>query len=678
METNNQPSKPSSSAVPKIVGVIVAILVCCSCVLVLGAEAVFYQVMRGNSNLIPTNIATLISPAQNSSTPRPTPEMNRNPVDTKTTETFETLQTTIVPENDPYDLACRLKKICNVSKTVQGKSYQVGDKEKFWILNSDSVSYNQTEATLLYITPHTYFWAQDGVKVNQKDMKALMDAFESKIYPTDREFFGSEWTPGVDNDPHIFVLYAGGLGSNIGGVYNSEDEYNPAVHEHSNAHETYILSSDTTDLADPYSYATLAHEFVHMIQFPTDRNDASWITEGFAEVGSLINGYYSPGADWLYVQTPDIQLNTWADNNSPEFSAHYGQSFLYLAYFLDRFGEKATKALTANPEDDLTSVDDTLKQLNITDPQTGKLITTDDVFMDWAATLYLKDGNVGDGRYTYHNYSEAPKYSPTDAISNCPQTITSDVNQYGIDYYTINCTGDHTIQFTGSTQAKLLPVDPHSGQYAFWSNKGNESDMTLTREFDFTNTTGPIKMSYWTWYDIEKDWDYAHLAASTDGQNWELLKTPSSTDYNPAGASYGWSYTGQSNGWIQEEVDLSQFAGKKVQLRFEYITDAEINGEGFLLDDISVDAVNYKTDFETDDGGWQAAGFVRVDNVLPQTYGLSLIVKGNNTTVTRIPLNPDQTASIPLSLKNGEEAALIVTGTTRFTTYPASYTIEIK
>ena len=35
-----------------------------------------------------------------------------------------------------------------------------------------------------------------------------------------------------------------------------------------------------------------------------------------------------------------------------------------------------------------------------------------------------------------------------------------------------------------------------------------------------------------------------------------------------------------------EEVDLSQFAGKKVQIRFEYITDAAINGEGFLLDDV--------------------------------------------------------------------------------------------
>jgi len=69
---------------------------------------------------------------------------------------------------------------------------------------------------------------------------------------------------------------------------------------------------------------------------------------------------------------------------------------------------------------------------------------------------------------------------------------------------------------------------------------------------------------------------------------------------------------------------------------------------------------------------------VRVENVLPQTYRLALITKGDTTTVTQIEISPDQTADIPLSLKSGEEAILIVTGTTRFTRQPAAYNIEIK
>ena len=666
----------SSSSVPKIIGGIIAVLVvCCACVLILGAAGLFYFETR----TIPLSTATplFVPPIlENTETPAPPIELTRPPIESIPPETLDTLLTTVVTENDPYDLACRLKQKCDVAKTVPGKSYKVGDRETFWIMFADTGEHRQYDFTLLYITPHTYFWAQDGVEVNKGDMKALMDEFENKIYPTDREFFGSEFIPGIDNDPHIFVLYASNIG-NAGGYFSPEDSFSPEIEQFSNAHETYVLSSDTP-LGDEYAYSTLAHELVHMIQFPTDRNDASWMVEGFAEVGSFINGYTLGGSDWIYVQNPDLQLNSWVDNTSPDFHSHYGQSFLYLAYFLDRFGEEATKAATTNPEDDLKGIDDTLAQLNITDPQTGKVITADDVFMDWAATLYLQDGDVGDGRYTYHNYPQAPQYTPVDFISGCPQDTSGTVNEYGIDYLTIHCSGDYTLHFSGSTVTQLLPVDAYSGDYAFWANKGNESDMTLTREFDLSNASEPITLSYQTWFDIEEGWDYLYLEASTDGKTWEILKTPSGTDENPSGEAYGWGYSGQSGDWIQEDIDLSKFAGQKVQIRFEYITDALVNGEGFLLDDVRLDAVKYASDFEADDGGWMADGFVRVQNELPQTYRLSLILKGHTTTVTPIELNADNTADIPLSLRGGDEAILIVTGTTRFTSTPADYQIEIK
>jgi hypothetical protein len=44
-----------------------------------------------------------------------------------------------------------------------------------------------------------------------------------------------------------------------------------------------------------------------------------------------------------------------------------------------------------------------------------------------------------------------------------------------------------------------------------------------------------------------------------------------------------------------------------------------------------------------------AEGFVRVQNVLPQTFGLALILTSDSS-VTMIPLNEDQTAEIPISL----------------------------
>jgi hypothetical protein len=237
--------------------------------------------------------------------------------------------------------------------------------------------------------------------------------------------------------------------------------------------------------------------------------------------------------------------------------------------------------------------------------------------------------------------------------------------------------GDFTLSFTGSTVTGLLPANPYSGDYAFWSNKGDESDMTLTREFDFTQASGPIELNYRTWYDIETDYDYVYLEVSEDGETWQIITTPSGTAEDPSGNSYGWGYNGVSAEWIEESVDLSQYAGKKVFVRFEYVTDAAVNGEGFLLDDVSVDAINYRSDFEADEGGWVPAGFVRVQNVLPQTFRLALILS-RDSSVQMIPVDPDQTAEIPLSLKAGESAYLVIAGTTRFTREAASYQIEIR
>jgi hypothetical protein len=672
--------KPNSSNTALIIGIIV--LLCVICAIIIGLGGYFYSSISRNFPLTPG--LPFPNDTAEPANPQPPVTVTRPPVDAIPTETVETLARTIVPSNDLYELACRLKGICDVPTTLPAPAtpLKVGDKQTFWVTNVDTTDNFQINATLRYITAHSYFWAQDGVSYDQNDMKKLMDTFENKMYPTDREFFGSEWTPGVDNDQHIYIVFTRGTGASNAGYFSTPDEYNPLVHKYSNGHEMFMFNADNMDLGAEDTYSTLAHEFQHMIHWKLDANETSWMNEGFSVLAEFLNDY-SVFFDYYYVSSPDLSLNDWLPDpgaNGP----HYGESFLYLAYFLDRFGEDATKALAKDPENSLTSVDDTLKALNITDPETGNLITADDVFMDWAVALFLKDGSVGDGRFTYHNYPDAPTTSETESVPACPQSaFDRAVSQYGIDYIDIACSGDYSLSFTGSTLAGLLPVDAHSGTHAFWSNKGDQSDMLLTREFDFTNASAPIVFSYSTWYDLEQDYDYLYLEASTDGKTWQIVTTPSGTDQDKSGNSYGWGYNGLSGGgnsaeWIQEDVDLSQFAGKKVQLRFEYVTDAAVNGEGLLLDDLSIDAINYQSDFETDEGGWKGDGFARIENALPQTFRLALITFGDKTTVQTVPVNPDQTAEVALSLKPGEHAVLVVTGTTRFTRIPAAYTIEIK
>jgi len=253
------------------------------------------------------------------------------------------------------------------------------------------------------------------------------------------------------------------------------------------------------------------------------------------------------------------------------------------------------------------------------------------------------------------------------------------VRQYGTDYLSIECDGSYTFSFEGQPSVKVVPQDPHSGKYAYWSNKGDNSDMWLQQNFDLTNVSGPISFSYWTWYQIEKDYDYLYLLASTDGQDWENLAPPSCTTFDPSGNSYGCAYNDEPDGWIQEEVDLSKYAGQKVTLRFEYVTDEAVNAEGFMLDDVAINAINYSSDFESDTGGWEAGGFVRIQNILPQTYRLSIIRKGSSTTVEQVEVLPGQSYSTQLEIGGDvEKVIVVISGTARFTRQPATYRYIIE
>ena len=89
---------------------------------------------------------------------------------------------------------------------------------------------------------------------------------------------------------------------------------------------------------------------------------------------------------------------------------------------------------------------------------------------------------------------------------------------------------------------------------------------------------------------------------------------------------------------------------------------------------------SYTANFETDNGGWDAQGFVRIQNILPQTYSLSLIKEGaGKTTVEHISPDSTQAAAIPLDFGGGyQQIILVVSGTTRYTRILAPYKVSIS
>ncbi|MGD0807167.1 MAG: hypothetical protein ABSA10_06835 [Anaerolineales bacterium] len=673
-----------------------ALVVCLCCLGAAGGSAIgafaFLQqqpTVQSTSALPPAKTPTsetagnpvaTISPTGENQTPSVFPLNLSDPVSASALETLQSLLAGDPPAGDLVEQAERLKGVVNIPRVVADHAapVPVGTAASFYISNEDTNKTSSITAVMRYATPHVYFWVDQSAIANDGDIRALVDKFEKSIYLTDREFFGTEWTPGVDGDPHLYILYANGLGNSVAGYYSSVDEFSRLAHPFSNQHEMFYINA-SQDLTDNYTLSVLAHEFQHMIHWYGDPNEDGWINEGFSELAVLLNGFDVGGADWEYMQDTDLQLDTWSDINESDSFSHYGASFLFMDYFLNRFGSDATKALVHNTENGLTGIDDTLRTLGITDPSTGRTITADDVMADFAVALLLQDTSFENGRYGFKNYSGLPSLDSVQEIGSCPtDKKNTGVTQYGIDYYLIKCSGPLKVYFSGQTQEEVLPVNPQNGKYYVWSNRGDQSDMTLTRAFDLPSGSAAT-LQYDLWYDLEQDYDYAYLETSVDdGKTWTMLHTTSGTATNPQGNNFGWGWTGKSSGgsdpaWIHEQADLSAYAGKHVLIRWEYITDAAVNGAGLIVDNIRIPEISYAADFENGLDGWEGKGFVRLQNVLPQSYRVLVVRRGSQTTVEEFPLDDRMSGSVSLTAKEGEEVYLIVVGTARFTNQKAPY-----
>ena len=624
---------------------------------------------------------TPILPAGETATPAPTPSVNREPVGDAGFETEELLETTDVPVRDLHDLAIRLRHLpVDTPRTVNpggSPDYSVGTRRLFHASNVDTDEQFDIYATLEYKTEHVYMWVEEEVYVDRDDLVAAAELFEEHTYTTDRAFFGSEWTPGVDNDPHVSILHARGLGDSVAGYYSSADEFVSAVRDDSNEMEMFYINIENVEVNDDFYNGVLAHEFQHMIHWYNDRNEETWMNEGFSELAMYLNDFDTGGADWAFAMEPDTQLNSWPEGPGAA-GANYGAGYLFTSYFLDRFGPDATQALVSHPENSFASVESVLDEL-------GTGLTYEDLFGDWIVANLLDDPTFADGWYGYEeidppSFDIGTEYRESDY----PVSESTTVHQHGTDYVELRGEQPLVFRFTGSTQIGLVDTDAYSGRYFWWSNRGDDSDMMLTRAFDLSDVN-EATLEFWTWYDLEEDWDYAYVEISTDGgETWEILTTPSGTGTNPNGNSFGWAYTGKSGGgetatWIQEQVDLAPYTGGEVLIRFEYITDDAVNRPGFVLDDISIPEIDYFGDLEEDGDGWEPAGFIRHANVLPQRWLVQLILFGRETTVERLELDEDQMGEWVIPLGEGTDRAVItISGLAPVTTEMGSYRYEIE
>jgi len=106
-------------------------------------------------------------------------------------------------------------------------------------------------------------------------------------------------------------------------------------------------------------------------------------------------------------------------------------------------------------------------------------------------------------------------------------------------------------------------------------------------EIDLTDQSN-ASLSFWTRWEIEAEWDYVQISASEDGQNFQPLcgrYTNPGSIYQTEGEPL---YDGMQSSWVKEEIDLTDYLGKKIFIRFVLAADQGLSMDGFYFDDFTV------------------------------------------------------------------------------------------
>jgi len=164
-----------------------------------------------------------------------------------------------------------------------------------------------------------------------------------------------------------------------------------------------------------------------------------------------------------------------------------------------------------------------------------------------------------DGTYTVswnqQNPAANPDYYQLDELTDL-QIITDDAE---------NGTG------LWSLDGFQLSTDRYYSGANSYKCRNINSDVSTMVASEPIPVTPNMNLSFWTWYDIETNYDKAFVEVSRDGRCYEILQ----------------NYTDSSSGWIYQEFPLDDYVDESVYLRFRYTTDGGTLDEGFYIDEIT-------------------------------------------------------------------------------------------
>lgn len=341
----------------------------------------------------------------------------------------------------------------------------VGSTENFWVNtgNSSTSGDVQETATLKRVTAHAYFYVDNKAKaISDANLERLTSEFETRIYPRVTGVYGQEAKPGVDGDDHLFIVISPavdnfGADKGLMGYFWSRDVLPGGTSaSHSNQKEALFMTDALWDYPELTSFGTLAHEFQHLINFShkaVKSNytlvEETWLDEGLAMYAMEVAGYGLPAGDMHiakdlneFEQNPiAYSLTDW--NGNPHGFA-YGQSYLFVRYLVDRYGQGIIKEILDSSKAGQDGLDLVLAKY-------GSNFATQ--FRDWTITNLISGTPLAAGTpYQYKNLDLAGNYggfqlkgfktTPADSAD-----LTADLRPWGTAYYTFDASAQQAWKF---------------------------------------------------------------------------------------------------------------------------------------------------------------------------------------------------------------------------------------
>lgn len=151
-----------------------------------------------------------------------------------------------------------------------------------------------------------------------------------------------------------------------------------------------------------------------------------------------------------------------------------------------------------------------------------------------------------------------------------------------------NWTGNWSTTTSTFVSSPKCFTDTPTGNYV---NNANTT-YSYVPTIDLTNAFA-AQISFYAKWNIEADYDYAQFQVSTDGGTTWIGQCG---NYTNAGTSANGSvqpnnqpvYDGVMSSWVMEEINLSDYLGQIIKVRFQLRSDGGTRKDGFYFDDFNI------------------------------------------------------------------------------------------